>query len=245
MAGSIDALTEKEKQALRLLLGGHDAKSMARQLGLSVHTINERLRDARRKLSVSSSKAAARMLREAEAPQSLGDMALGGAGGGPGVQTLDPGPAHAPRAAWTIGGFAMIALMTTAFVAALAIASPQAAAPPPAAATQVAESDATRAARAWLALVDTQNWQDSWAATAGSFRKVNTVANWQAAAEGVHARLGPALSRELLSDFDTPSANDVRAVRFRTMFPNNQVKTETLSLAREGGQWRVAGIYIE
>ena len=32
---------------------------MASKLGLSVHTINERLRDTRRKLSVSSSKAAA------------------------------------------------------------------------------------------------------------------------------------------------------------------------------------------
>lgn len=242
MAHGIHALTEKEKEALRLLLGGHDAKSMARALGLSVHTVNERLRDARRKLSVSSSKAAARALREAEGPQLLGDMAFGAAGAAAGVQALDPGPAQPPRAAWTIGGFAMIAL----FVAALAIASPQAAAPPPpAAAGQVAESDATRAARDWLALVDAQNWPASYAATAASFRKVNSVANWQAAAEGVHARLGPALSRELLSDFDTPSAHDVRAVRFRTVFPDNQVKTETLSLTREGGQWRVAGIFIE
>ena len=60
MAEGYQALTAKEKEALRLLLGGHDAKSMANQLGLSVHTINERLRDARRKLSVSGSKAAAR-----------------------------------------------------------------------------------------------------------------------------------------------------------------------------------------
>lgn len=246
MADGIHALTEKEKQALRLLLGGHDAKSMANQLGLSVHTINERLRDARRKLSVSSSKAAARALREAEGagaiPQLLGDKDSGGAGTGQSNHTLDPGPAPSKRSAWTIGGFAMIAL----FVAALAVSSPQSAAPPAqASTTSVAESEASQAARDWLALVDAQNWQDSWAATAGSFRKVNTVANWQAAGVGVHARLGPALSRELLSDFDTPSANDVRAVRFRTIFPNNLVKTETLSLAREGGQWRVAGIYIE
>jgi DNA-binding CsgD family transcriptional regulator len=81
MADGYQALTEKEKAALRLLLGGHDAKSMATQLGLSVHTVNERLRDARRKLSVSSSKAAARLLREAEGagapPQLLGDRFSG------------------------------------------------------------------------------------------------------------------------------------------------------------------------
>ena len=34
------ALTEKEKQTLRLIVRGHDAKSVARSLGLSVHTIN-------------------------------------------------------------------------------------------------------------------------------------------------------------------------------------------------------------
>ena len=40
MADGYHALTEKEKQALRLLLDGHDAKSMANKLGLSIHTIN-------------------------------------------------------------------------------------------------------------------------------------------------------------------------------------------------------------
>lgn len=43
-------LTEKEKETLRLLLSGHDTKSTASTLGLSVYTINDRLRSARRKL---------------------------------------------------------------------------------------------------------------------------------------------------------------------------------------------------
>ena len=47
-------LTDKERQTLRLILRGHDAKSSARALGLSVHTVNERLREARRKLGVTS-----------------------------------------------------------------------------------------------------------------------------------------------------------------------------------------------
>src|SRR5690349_20429086 len=77
------ALTEKEKQTLRLIVRGHDAKSMARSLGLSVHTINERLRDARRKMAVSSSREAARLLLEAEGggasstPQLFGDAEIG------------------------------------------------------------------------------------------------------------------------------------------------------------------------
>lgn len=249
MAEGYQALTAKEKEALRLLLGGHDAKSMANQLGLSVHTINERLRDARRKLSVSSSKAAARILRDAEAPQLLGDMISGDAGQPARAHSFDPGPAHLPRrAAWTIGGFAMIAPL----VAALALSSTEPAAPPAAATAatapataRVAESDVSRAARDWLTLVDARKWQESWAATADSFRSLNTLANWQAAAEQVHARV-PAQSRELLSDEDTPAPpNGYRTLRFRTSFANNHGATEVISLAQQGNQWRVAGIYVE
>jgi DNA-binding CsgD family transcriptional regulator len=76
---NIAALTEREKETLRLLLQGYDAKSIARRLDLSVHTINERLRDARRKLALSSSREAARLLTEAEraTPQPVGDEILG------------------------------------------------------------------------------------------------------------------------------------------------------------------------
>jgi DNA-binding CsgD family transcriptional regulator len=248
MADGYQALSEKEKEALRLLLDGHDAKSMASELCLSVHTVNERLRDARRKLSVSSSKAAARILRDAEAatPQLLVDKFSGDAGPAPSAQTFDPGPARSQRrAAWTIGGIAMIAL----FVAALALSSPDTAAPPTqatAATAAVAESNASRAARDWLALVDARKWQESWAATGVSFRSHNTLANWQSAAEQVHARLGPALSRVLFRDDDTPAPpNGYRTVRFHTTFPNNHDATEVLSLSHEGDRWRVVGIYVE
>lgn len=66
MADPIEELTEKEKEALRLLLAGHDAKSAALKIDISVHTLNDRLRAARRKLGVTTSKEAARALSEAE-----------------------------------------------------------------------------------------------------------------------------------------------------------------------------------
>jgi DNA-binding CsgD family transcriptional regulator len=59
-------LSPREKDVLRLLARGHDTKSAARTLGLSIHTVNERLRDARRKLQVSSSREAARLLMTSE-----------------------------------------------------------------------------------------------------------------------------------------------------------------------------------
>ena len=116
MKQGYEALTEKEKQTLRLLLAGHDAKSMARHLELSVHTINERLRDARRKLSAGSSKEAARLLLDAEAapPDPLADKRLGDAARIPGGQLAsgpDAGAYGKRRALWASGGLAMISLV--------------------------------------------------------------------------------------------------------------------------------------
>lgn len=74
-------LKDREKAVLRLLHAGHDAKSSAQVLGLSVHTVNERLRDARRALGVTSSREAARLLAAVEAertaPESVGDRSFG------------------------------------------------------------------------------------------------------------------------------------------------------------------------
>jgi hypothetical protein len=109
----------------------------------------------------------------------------------------------------------------------------------------VAESEAAKVARDWLALVDDAKWQESWAGTGQSFRSVNTVAAWQSASEKAHAPLGRMITRTLLNDVDTPAPIDTRTIQFRTDFTNKRGVTETLSLIREGGSWKVAGIYIE
>lgn len=56
------ALTDKELAILRLLAGGHTVKSIAARLGRSEASINERLREARRKTGVGSSRELARLL---------------------------------------------------------------------------------------------------------------------------------------------------------------------------------------
>lgn len=254
MAEHLQSLTEKEKQTLRLLLAGHDAKSMARQLGLSVHTVNERLRYARRKLSASSSREAARLLRESEGadPQSLGDKGLGDA---PPVPVLQQGgepealsPAN-PRKLWPIGGLIMI----SSLFALLALsASPQPAqdrAVPSTAAIRpapVAETEVTKAARQWLALVDEGKWQQSFAATTQTFQSRNTVQTWQSASESARVPLGRMLSRNVRAQESVPAPpNGYQLVRFKTDFANKAGATETLSLAREGESWKVAGYYID
>lgn len=62
LPGPFAGLSERELEVLRLLAAGHTAKTIALQLGRSEASINERLRDARRKTGVGSSRELARML---------------------------------------------------------------------------------------------------------------------------------------------------------------------------------------
>lgn len=55
-------LTDREVEILRLLVAGHTVKTIAAQLGRSETSINERLRSARRKTGVGSSRELARLL---------------------------------------------------------------------------------------------------------------------------------------------------------------------------------------
>ena len=56
LPSSVEALTDKELEILRLLTAGHTVKSIAARLGRSEASINERLRDARRKTGIGSSR---------------------------------------------------------------------------------------------------------------------------------------------------------------------------------------------
>lgn len=58
----VDDLTDKELEVLRLLTAGHTVKSIAARLGRSEASINERLRDARRKTGIGSSRELARLV---------------------------------------------------------------------------------------------------------------------------------------------------------------------------------------
>ena len=112
MSSGYQALTEKEKQTLRLMVRGHDAKSMARHLGLSVHTVNERLRDARRKLEVSSSREAARLVlkTEGERPQNLADKQIGEASQSRDVRSRSD-HSRAQRSVWLIAGAIIMSII--------------------------------------------------------------------------------------------------------------------------------------
>jgi DNA-binding CsgD family transcriptional regulator len=114
-------LSDRECDVLRLLARGHDAKSAAAALGLSVHTVNERLREARAKMGSGSSRGAARLLAELEDPKDFGPTKLGVRIAAPATE-----PSTAPRHGVTDGPrfpgrWEWIAMMT-AFAAAAFVA---------------------------------------------------------------------------------------------------------------------------
>jgi DNA-binding CsgD family transcriptional regulator len=245
MTDGYAALTDKEKQTLRLIVRGHDAKSTARHLGLSVHTINERLRDARRKLAVSSSREAARMLLEREGadPDSVVDKQIGEAAPS---RYEHQGDAGRPR--WPARKSMGVAAMTFALGLLALVALPQVASAPDggAAPTRAAETEAATWARAWLTLLDQGRWDESYSETAASFQKLNTREVWASVSEQARAPLGTVRSRVLIGEDSVPAPPaGVRVLKFRTSFANKATATETVSLAREDEQWRVVGVYIE
>ncbi len=249
MATGYQALTEKEKQTLRLMVRGHDAKSMARHLGLSVHTVNERLRDARRKLEVSSSREAARLVFDAEDdPQKLGDKEMGEASADRNVATRSD-RRRAQHAAWIIAGVVIMSIMVVLYALSSVsggIGSSAAVQSPSEAAAPVVQSEVTQAARLWLELGDQSRWKDAWLATGRSFRKSNTLERWTGVAEKVRPPLGALISRTLLSEESVPAPPaGVQVVKFRTDFANKKDVVETVSLAREGSDWMIVGIYLD
>lgn len=249
------ALTEKEKETLRLLVQGYDAKSMARHLGLSVHTVNERLRDARRKMDTSSSREAARLLREAEAqtPELLGDKSFGGAADPAAAQmTLQPaqGRGNRRRTGWIIGGLTLSATLALLALSALS-GSGQAPTIPlttaaAVSATPASEQAAVEAARQFLALMDRNDWAASWRATHKSFQLLNTVDWWADTSKQVRGEMGTLQSRELTAvNFRPAPPSGYWTVTFKATYSKKGSVVETVQLAAENGGWKVAAISVE
>lgn len=246
-----DTLTDREKETLRLLLRGHDAKSSARALGLSVHTVNERLREARRKLGTTSSREAARLLLEAEqqTPQSLGDKDLGDASGGDAAAipaASAPRRWAGPRLALTLVGVTAMSLVLAAL---FLPASPFAvSAPGLAVQTAAAESEAAGAARAaedFLVLIDESKWAESYAATGAEFRRLNTLKAWTDVSARLRPPLGKVLTRNLVTNEYVPAPpQGYQLVKFASSYADGTNQIESVSLEWEDGAWRVVGIVI-
>lgn len=111
-------LTDKEREILRLLSAGHTVKTIAAQLGRSEASINERLREARRKTKVGSSRELARLLAAQKIRDDFSGLTPALGAGQPSVQRPHPRRV-APK------GTTMLLLALPVAAAGLALASIQ------------------------------------------------------------------------------------------------------------------------
>ena len=122
----LSRLNAAERQVLWLLSEGHTAKSIANAIGTTQATVNERLREARRKTGVGSSRELARSLKAQENRYKL--IGIGNARG-PGAPLCQPdAEIWRPRT----GVVAMVGLLTLTIAGAAALL------------TQVGPTDALR-----------------------------------------------------------------------------------------------------
>ena len=141
-------------------------------------------------------------------------------------------------------------LATLALSSAMQVAEPAArraqAIPADAADSRAAiDSEIVQSARQWLALVDEGRWDESWNATGRTFRELNTSAKWAAISEEVRPPLGAVVSRVASRQEHLPAPpHGYQMIKFRTSFANRADATETVTLEREGSDWRVVGYLI-
>lgn len=262
MPDATDSLTEKEKEALRLLLAGHDAKSSARELDISVHTVNDRLRNARRKMGVSSSREAARILGDTEgaAPQILAHNQIGMAetATAPDPADLNETRRSGPsRALWLAGGMLTMSLIIAIAAVALmadeprteTVAGPDYTSEAPAE-TAVQDAASMERAESFLAHIDDGDWEGSWVDAGDYFQSQMSAAQWAEVAEPVRSPLGTVASRELLTVQRTdslPGAPDgeYEVLQFETSFSGRELAAvETVIMLDTGDGWEVAGYFV-
>ena len=267
---SIETLTDREREVLRLLLAGHTAKSAASELDLSVHTINDYLREARRKLGVSSSREAARILGEqdSEAPQNRAPDEIG-----MGADTQHDNhakPSATPGARsyrpWIIGGLAMSTAAIAAALALTTLAPSDTPSDTGAASRNVHAEEIVRgenqmeadlretalaldAARSFARHIDAGDYTASWAEAGSMFKQAVTADAWAAQAAPIREPLGAMVSRtekSIESQTELPGAprGEYRLISFDTDFSNASGRSETFVMAKEDGRWGVVGYFI-
>jgi hypothetical protein len=112
------------------------------------------------------------------------------------------------------------------------------------------EQQAVAAAKAWLALVDSGSYAESWDAAAPVFQAAVTKEGWEDSLNQVRKPLGALESRELASaEFmtDPPNApkGEYVVIRFQTSFENLEAAIETVVPMRTAdGIWKLSGYFI-
>ena len=118
-------------------------------------------------------------------------------------------------------------------------------------AQQKAEELAQQSSNAWLALIDSGRYADSWQEASRLFKAHVTKEQWQSALRGSRDPLGKIASRKVKSATYTktlPGAPDGEyvVIQYESSFEHKQSAAETVtSMLDKDGKWGVSGYYIK
>ena len=113
------------------------------------------------------------------------------------------------------------------------------------------EQLAQQSADAWLALVDSGKYANSWDEAAQLFKQAVSKAQWQSALQSTRDLLGKLLSRKVKSATyakTLPGAPDGEyvVIQYDSSFEHKQAAVETVTPTLDkDGKWRVSGYYIK
>ena len=113
-----------------------------------------------------------------------------------------------------------------------------------------ANDQAAPSASAWLGLVDSGKYADSWKEASAYFRMNVAEKDWVSKVKGVRAPLGALVSRKqqnLTFAKTLPGAPDgnYAVMQFQASFQNKASAVETLTMMADGDKWRAAGYFIK
>jgi hypothetical protein len=118
-------------------------------------------------------------------------------------------------------------------------------------AQQKPEELAQQSADAWLALVDSGKYADSWQEASQLFKAAVTKEQWQSKLRASRGPFGKMVSRELKSATyakTLPGAPDGEyvVIQYESSFEHKQSAVETVTpMLDNDGKWRVSGYYIK
>lgn len=113
------------------------------------------------------------------------------------------------------------------------------------------EQAAVSAAKAWLSLVDNEEYAGSWDEAAQYFKAAVSKEKWEQMAQATRQPLGKNISRELESKnyrMSLPGAPDGKyvVIQFKASFENKKSSIETITpMLDKDGKWRVSGYFIK
>ncbi len=116
---------------------------------------------------------------------------------------------------------------------------------------QKPEQLAQQSSDAWLALVDSGKYAESWQDASSMFQAHVTKEQWQGMLRASRDPLGKTTSRKLKSATDTktlPGAPDGEyvVIQYESRFEHKQSAVETVTpMLDKDGKWRVSGYFIK